>query len=264
MTAPLLEAGEVGVEIAGRRIVDDASISIAPGELVTIVGPNGAGKSTLVRALAGLQPLAAGTVRWGGRDIADLRGRELALLRAFVPQRALVPGGVTVREAVAIGRAPHIGALQRPTRADAEAVERALARARVAWFAERMLVTLSGGELQRVQVAIALAQDAPTLIADEPTSHLDLGAAVQLTRLLRDLADDGLGVLLVVHDLALAAAVADRVLVMSEGRIVAAGAPGEALTRDRLKTVWGVDAELHVDSAGTTALRVDWRGVRDT
>jgi iron complex transport system ATP-binding protein len=254
----LLEASGVDVEIAGRTIVADAGIAVAPGRLVAIVGPNGAGKSTLVRALAGIQPLAAGSVRWGGEDVASLRGRRLALLRAFVPQRALVPGGVTVREAVAIGRSPHVGMLARPTKADAAAVDRALARAHVAGFADRMLPTLSGGELQRVQIAVALAQEAPMLIADEPTSHLDLGAAVELTRLLRRLADDGLGVLLVVHDLALAAAAADVVVVMSEGAIVATGPPQEALTEERLAAVWGVEAEIHRDADGRTALRVGW------
>ena len=156
-------------------------------------------------------------MRWGGTPLDELRGRKLARLRAFVPQRAPVPGGVTVREAVAIGRSPHIGPLQRPTRGDHDAVERAMARAGVPEFADRRLTTLSGGELQRVQIAVALAQEAPALIADEPTSHLDLGATAIVARLLRGLADDGLAVILVVHDLALAAAVADAVVVMPTG-----------------------------------------------
>ena len=191
---------------------------------MAVVGPNGAGKSTLIRAAAGLQRLESGSVCWNGEDATRLRGRKLARLRSFVPQRARVPDGVRVHEAVAIGRAPHLGPLQRPTRGDRDAVDRAMARAGVTAFADRKLTTLSGGELQRVQVAVALAQDAPALLADEPTSSLDLGATSVIARLLRGLADDGLAVVLVVHDLALAAAVADEVVVVSGGKTVAAGA----------------------------------------
>ena len=115
-------------------------------------------------------------MRWHGEDVKRVRGRRLARIRAFVPQRARVPEGVSVRQAVGIGRAPHIGPLQRPTRGDRDAVQAALERAGVADSADRPLTTLSGGELQRVQIAVALAQEAPVLIADEPTSHLDLGA----------------------------------------------------------------------------------------
>jgi iron complex transport system ATP-binding protein len=127
-------------------------------------------------------------------------------------------------------------------------------------MAERMLTTLSGGELQRVQIAIALAQEAPALIADEPTSHLDLGGSAAMATLLRTLADDGLTVLLVLHDLALAAAIADRVVVMADGRTVASGAGQDALTPERIAEVWRVGATLSFPSAGQTALRVDWLG----
>jgi iron complex transport system ATP-binding protein len=198
-------------------------------------------------------------VCWNGEDATRLRGRKLARLRSFVPQRARVPDGVRVHEAVAIGRAPHLGPLQRPTRGDRDAVDRAMARAGVTAFADRKLTTLSGGELQRVQVAVALAQDAPALLADEPTSSLDLGATSVIARLLRGLADDGLAVILVVHDLALAAAVADEVVVVSGGKTVAAGAPSTVLTASLLSEVWHVDAGL-VQRDGRTALHVDWLG----
>jgi iron complex transport system ATP-binding protein len=171
-----------------------------------------------------------------------------------------VPDGLTVRDAIRIGRSAHVGPLQRPTRADHDAIERAMERTGVARFAERRLTTLSGGELQRVQIGVGLAQEAPVLIADEPTSHLDLGATVGVARLLRGLADEGLAVLLVVHDLALAAAVADTVVVMSRGRSVATGPPHEVLDRERLSSVWDVDAALWSGQAGETGLRVDWLG----
>ena len=254
----MLEASGVRVTIGGTPILHGADLRVDAGELVAVVGPNGAGKSTLARAAAGLQKMSGGSVEWMGDDVRRLRGRALARLRAFVPQRPRVPAGLTVRDAVRIGRSSHVGPLRRPTAADRDAMERALERAGVSRFADRMLTTLSGGELQRVQIAVGLAQDAPVLMADEPTSHLDLGATVSVARLLRRLADDGLGVFLVVHDLALAAAVADRVVVMSNGLTVAAGAPQDVLGRERLAEVWDVDAELDAGSEGQTALRVAW------
>jgi len=164
-----------------------------------------------------------------------------------------------VTEAVRIGRSPHLKPLQRPTRRDDEAIAAAIERAGVTRFAARKLTTLSGGELQRVQIAVALAQDAPVLMADEPTSHLDLGATVAVAQLLRSLADEGLAVMLVAHDLSLAAAVADTVVVMSRGSTVAAGPPLETLDHARLADVWGVDASVQA-SGHHTALHVAWLG----
>jgi iron complex transport system ATP-binding protein len=250
----LLEARDVRVKVGDKEILHGADLTVHAGELVAIVGPNGAGKSTLSRAVSGLQKLSHGDVRWSGTPLGELRGRRIARMRAFVPQRAPVPAGVTVREAVELGRSPHIRPLARPTRHDREAVERALERTGTLDFADRRLTTLSGGELQRVQIAVGLAQEAPVLIADEPTSHLDLGATATVARLLRGLVDDGLSVLLVVHDLALAAAVADTVVVMADGRTAATGPPREVITPERLHDIWRVDAEL--DDHG--ALRVNW------
>jgi iron complex transport system ATP-binding protein len=259
---PALEARDVRVEIGDKTILQAADLTLEAGKLVAVVGPNGAGKSTLARAVAGMQKTAAGAVHWMGDDLAKLRGRKLALRRAFVPQRARVPDGVTVTEAVRIGRSPHLKPLQRASRRDNEAIERAMERTGVTKFADRKLTTLSGGELQRVQIAVALAQEAPVLMADEPTSHLDLGATVAVAKLLRSLADEGLAVLLVAHDLSLAAAVADTVVVMSQGRTVAAGPPLETLSHERLDEVWGVDASVQA-SGHHTALHVAWLGGAD-
>lgn len=258
--APLLEARDVAVEIGGKRILHSADLRVEPGQLVAIVGPNGAGKSTFARAVAGLQRPSSGTVHWSGVAVEQLGGRQLAQLRAFVPQRSNVPAGVSVREAVRIGRSPHIKPMGRMTHADHDAVDRAMARAGVEEFADRRLTTLSGGELQRVQVAVGLAQEAPLLIADEPTSHLDLGAIATLAKLLRGLTADGLAVVLVVHDLSLAAAVADTVVVIAAGRAVASGPPSEVLVRERLAEVWKVDAALETRPDGHTALHVAWLG----
>jgi iron complex transport system ATP-binding protein len=258
-SSQMLEAYGVEVEIGGTQILSGADLTLGAGELVAIVGPNGAGKSTLVRAVSGLLKPSAGTVAWSGRPLGSLRGRDLARLRAFVPQRMPVPAGVTVREAVTIGRSSHLRPLSRLTRGDRAGVEEAMDRAGVGRFAERSLTTLSGGELQRVQVAIGLAQEAPVLIADEPTSQLDLGATIGIATLLRQLVDQGLTALVVVHDLALAAAVADRAVIVADGRTVAAGPPAEVLTSERLAGIWGADARLS-EHEGRTALHVAWLG----
>jgi iron complex transport system ATP-binding protein len=255
----LLEARGVEVRIDGAEILRGADLDLAAGELVAIVGPNGAGKSTLVRAVSGLQRSSAGAVRWSGRELGRMRGRELAKVRAFVPQRMPVPAGVRVKEAVTIGRSALLRPLSRMTRADRDGIDGAIERAGVADFAGRALTTLSGGELQRVQIAVGLAQEAPVLIADEPTSQLDLGAAIDVAGLLRRLADDGLAVLLVVHDLALAAAAADRVVVIHDGRTEAAGEPTAVLTPARLARIWGADARLTAEH-GRTGLHVAWLG----
>ncbi|HUB99707.1 MAG TPA: ABC transporter ATP-binding protein [Solirubrobacterales bacterium] len=254
----LLSAEGIEVELGGKQILRGAALELERGELVAIVGPNGAGKSTLVRAVAGIQALSAGRVCWSGRSLSGIRGRELSRLRAFVPQRMPVPAGIDVREAVTIGRSSHLRMLGRLTGADREAVDDSIARAGVGRFAERELTTLSGGELQRVQIAIGLAQEAPVLIADEPTSQLDLGATIGVAGLLRKLVTEhGLAVLLVVHDLALAMAIADRVVVVADGQTVASGEPEAVLTPERLAAVWGADARL-TEHDGRTALHVAW------
>jgi iron complex transport system ATP-binding protein len=254
-----LEASGVEVELGGAPILRGVDLRLRRGQLLAVVGPNGAGKSTLIRAACGLQRTTGGIVAWWGREVGTLRGRELARLRAFVPQRMPVPAGVTVREAVTIGRSAQLRLLGRMTARDRNAVEAAIERAAVGGFAERPLTTLSGGELQRVQIAVGLAQEAPVLVADEPTSQLDLGASVEIAGLLRGLVEGGLTVLVVVHDLALAAAVADEVVVVSEGRTLAAGPPAAVLTPQLLASVWGADAELS-EHGGRTALHVAWLG----
>lgn len=257
---PALRARGVTVTIGETQILKGANVTLEYGKLVALVGPNGAGKSTLARAIAGIQSMNSGTVQWNGIDVGRMKGRELALTRAFVPQRALVPPGVTVNDAVSIGRSVHVRPWQRPGADDREAVAVALERAGVAHFKDRQLSTLSGGELQRVQVAVALAQEARVLLADEPTASLDLGATVTIAKLLRSLADEGFAVLLVVHDLSLATAVADEVVVLSEGETVADGPPLEVLASETLHKVWGVDASLEATGGGRTALHVDWLG----
>ncbi|MGA7436335.1 MAG: ABC transporter ATP-binding protein [Solirubrobacterales bacterium] len=257
MDAPLIEASGVEVTIGGTAILKGADLTLNAGELLAVVGPNGAGKSTFARAISGLRKPSAGTVNWSGRELSTLKGRDLARLRAFVPQRAEVPNGVSVHDAVSIGRSSHLKPFQTFSAEDREVIARSLARARMSGFEDRQLNTLSGGEMQRVQIAIGLAQETPVLIADEPTAQLDLGATAAISQLLRDLVNDGLGVILIVHDLALAAAIADRVLVISDGRSTATGTPQAVLTRETISEVWQVEAEL-IHHEGRSALHVEW------
>jgi len=253
----LLAASGVKVRIGSAQILDGVDLNLEAGELVAVVGPNGAGKSTFARVVCGLQKPSSGRIEWGDRPLDSLKGRTLARTRAFIPQRAHVPAGVTVTDAVTIGRSSHFGPFRGSSSADSEAIEAAMAKARVDRLSDRQLNTLSGGELQRVQIAVALAQDAPALIADEPTAQLDLGATAEVSRLLRGLVAQGFGILLIVHDLALAAAVADRVIVLSKGRSIATGTPFEVLTPQLIAEVWGVEAEL-VKRDGRSALHVGW------
>jgi len=256
-SAPLLDVKGARVEIGNETILESASLTLERGELLAIVGPNGAGKSTFARAFCGLRRPDGGEVRWKGVPLSRLKGRQLARVRAYVPQRAQVPTGVTVEGAVRIGRSTHLKPLQGLTAEDRRVVEDSIARARMQGFEDRDLSTLSGGEMQRVQIAIALAQGAPVLVADEPTAQLDLGATAAVSRMLRELVASGIGVILIVHDLALAAAIADRVVVMSHGRSIATGTPDEVLTSQLITDVWGVEAEL-VHREGRSALHVEW------
>lgn len=255
--APLLQATAVEVRIGTAEILRGIDLTLRRGELVAIVGPNGAGKSTFARAVCGITRPTGGRVLWGGRQLSDLNGRDLAAIRAFIPQRAHVPEGVTVGEALRIGRSIHLRPMQPLAQDDRDAIGMALERTGMIEFRDRLLTTLSGGELQRVQIAIGLVQEAPALVADEPTAQLDLGAISEVSRLLRDLVSDDLGVLVIVHDLALAAAIADRCVVISDGVSIATGDPHEVLKEELIAGVWGVEAEL-IERGGRSALHVGW------
>jgi len=243
-----MTAAGVQVELGSQMVVQGADLEVGAGELVAITGPNAAGKSTLLRAAAGLQRLTAGEVRWRDRSVGSISPRSLARLRAYLPQRPRLPAGLTVADAVAAGRAPHVGMLGRPAAADRAAVRAALGRTGVAGLAGRALETLSGGEQQRAFLALALAQEAPALLADEPTAQLDLGARWEIGGLLRELTVQGLGVAVVLHDLDLACAMADRIVVMHEGRVAAAGDPATVVTPRLLRSVWGLRARVETEN----------------
>ena len=242
MSALVLE--RLSVELGGKLVLDGVDAEIERGEWVALIGPNGAGKSTLLRAVVGLVPYEGG-VAVDGREVARLRRRELARRLAFVPQAPLLPPGMLVHEYVLLGRTPHIGAFGYEGKHDLDAVRRALERLDLAALAERQLRTLSGGEQQRAVLARALAQDAPLLLLDEPTASLDLGRQQQVLELVSGIREHGeLTVLCAMHDLTLAGQYADRLLLLSGGRLVAEGPPAEIATEALISAHYGADVRV--------------------
>jgi iron complex transport system ATP-binding protein len=245
-----LELAGVTVRYAETVAVRDVSVTAAPGEWLGVIGANGAGKSSLLRAVAHLVPFT-GTVRVGGESLGTLSRRRRAQLVAYVPQQPELPAGMPVIDYTLLGRTPHIGYFGVESAADRRHCLELLDHLRLADLAERHLSTLSGGELQRVVLARALAQDAPVLLLDEPTSALDLGRRVDALELVDELRRSrGLTVVSAVHDLTLAAQFADRLMLVSAGGVVACGPPADVLREDLLSTCFGARVRVLTDEDG--------------
>jgi iron complex transport system ATP-binding protein len=245
---PAVRATGLVVEIGGKRLLDSLDLTVQPGEWINVVGPNGAGKTTLLRVLAGLTD-AEGTLSIDGRDARSLRRRERSRLVALVPQSPLVPPGMTVAEYVLLGRTAHIHPLASEGRLDLAEVGKALALLDLEPFADRLVATLSGGELQRVLVARLLAQDAPIALLDEPTSALDVGHAQHVLDLVDELRHaHGLTVIATMHDLTLAGQYGDRVALLVHGRVAASGPASEVLTEATVAAHYGARVRIvHTD-----------------
>ena len=238
-----LTARTLGATANGTRILDRIDADFPSGSVTAIVGPNGAGKSTLIRILAGVDRPSTGRLEWEGSDWFGISRRGRARVAALLEQDSVAELPLTVRMAVSLGRTPHAEFLAGPTRRDADVTEESILRAGVAAFADRQIGTLSGGERQRVHLARALAQEPRLLLLDEPTNHLDVNAQLRTLALVRDLAHTGgLAVVAALHDLNLAMAFADHVLVLDGGRLEAAGTPRQVLTPTLMARVWGVSA----------------------
>jgi iron complex transport system ATP-binding protein len=247
----VLQALGLAVRLGERRVLDGVDLSIAPG-WTAIVGPNGAGKSTLLRTLAGLQATAAGHVRLHGQDVHRMRAADRARHLAWLAQQSEVTGELTVRETVALGRIARLGLMGTPGPADTAAVDHAMALTECTDWAGRRLMELSGGERQRVLLARALATEAPLLLLDEPTTHLDAPHQVALARLFARLARDPAAprsVVSVLHDLPIALR-ADRVVVMARGRVLAAGAPQDPALQRALEAVFQGAIRIDADADG--------------
>lgn len=224
---------------SARPAVDEVTLEVPGGACTAVLGPNGSGKSTLLRLLLGTLAPARGELSLDGRPLAEWGREEVARAVGVVPQGEEAVFPITVREVVAMGRYPHLGPWRRERDADRAAVERAMRRCDVLAFAARPLSTLSGGERQRARVARALAQEPATLALDEPTAALDVSHEMAIFELLRDLGRAGTTVLLVTHNLNLAARYADRLVLLDRGRVAAQGAPAEVLTRETVERVYG-------------------------
>jgi len=222
-----------------RAAVEEVSLEIPSGACTALIGPNGSGKSTLLRLLLGTLRPGTGEVRFRERDVRRWGRAALAREIGVVPQEEESAFPLTVRELVAMGRYPHLGPWRREGAVDRHAIERALERCDVAHLAERPMPTLSGGERQRARIARALAQEPGTLVLDEPTTALDIRHEMEIFELLRDLGHAGVTVLLVTHNLNLAARYAERLVLLHQGRIAAEGTPSAVLTRERVESVYG-------------------------
>lgn len=251
----------VTLTVDGRTLLSDVDLAVRPGELVALIGPNGAGKSTALSVLAGDVTPDAGDVTIDDRPLARIRVQELGRLRSVLLQQKGVSFSYPVRDVVAMGRMPWARVqepdLAAPGRAatDDEIVADALARTDTTHLADRDVTTLSGGELARVSLARVVAQRCRVVLLDEPTDALDIGHQEQVLALAAGLAADGAAVLAVLHDLNLAAAYADRIVLLADGRVVADGSPRAVLTGERLSAVYGHPVET-IDHPMTGALLV--------
>ena len=253
----MIEIKDLVVAYPGARVnaVDGVSFVSAESKLTALAGPNGSGKSSIVKALLRRADIPRGSVSIDGRDVRLLSYAELARNVAVVPQREDAAFPVQVREYVALGRYPHLGLWRSPSRDDERAISEALSQAGVEDLADRDTDALSGGEWQRVRIARALAQKAPALVLDEPTTFLDIAHEMAIFELLSSLARSGLAVLLVSHQLNLVARFADTIVVLDHGRIATHGSPAEVMRADRLESIYGWPVVITRDPAiGAPAL----------
>jgi iron complex transport system ATP-binding protein len=251
----VIELSNVTVEYRGHAALRAVGLAVGAGERVALIGPNGAGKSTLLRVVTGLVQPTRGRVAMRGRELGSMDRATLARQIAVVPQQVLVPFAVRVEELVALGRLPHEDPLRGARPADQAAVAAAIERVGVGHLLGRDVRDLSLGERQLTLVALAVAQEAPVLILDEPTVHLDLRHQVSTMELLVDLNErDGTTVMAVLHDLTLAALFFPRVVLLDQGAVVADGPPADVLSPDRIRDVFGVDpAMVRVPSPAVAA-----------
>ena len=255
LAAPRLAARGLVAGYHDRRVIDGLDLDIAPGKVTALVGANACGKSTLLSALARILPSQGGTVTLDDVDVCGIPRRRLAQQLGMLPQQPSAPEGLSVAELVARGRYPHRGALARWSDQDAAAVEDALDATNMTDLAGRAIGELSGGQRQRAWIAMALAQQPRIMLLDEPTTFLDLAHQLDVLDLLRHMNERrSTTVVVVLHELNLAARYADELVVMSAGRIVAQGAPADVVTPAVLAEAFALDALVIPDPLTSTPL----------
>jgi iron complex transport system ATP-binding protein len=237
-----LSLTNVCMTLQGQQVLKSVTFDVAAGKMVALLGPNGAGKTSAVRALLGAQKLTSGSATIGGRNSTQFSARQRALALSYLPQTRQLAWPIAVREAVALGRFAHGGALGRLSHADSTAIDETLERCDLQAFANRSVASLSGGELARVHIARALVAQTPALIADEPIAALDIAHAFGVLGMLKARAQEGAGVLVILHDLTLASQFCDDVILMHKGEVIAQGTPTSALTPETIARVYGVSA----------------------
>ncbi|WP_413991007.1 ATP-binding cassette domain-containing protein [Labrys okinawensis] len=242
---PMFQLDSVSFAIPGRPLLQPLTLSLAPGRVVGLIGHNGSGKSTLVKLLARQQAPSGGCIALRGMPLSAWSGRDFARRVAYLPQHTPPSTGLLSRELVAFGRYPWHGALGRFGPRDTEKVAEAMALAHVEAFADRMVDTLSGGERQRVWLAMLVAQDTNCLLLDEPISALDVAHQIEVLALVRQLSRErGAGIVVVLHDVNMAARYCDELLALKEGRVIARGTPAEIMTPDCLRQIYGIDMSV--------------------
>ncbi len=249
-TASRLQAKTLCAGYDNAPVLDGIDLTIPDGCITALVGPNGCGKSTLLKTLARILKPSGGTALLDGKDVFSSNTREVAAKLGLLPQGPVTPEGLTVRELVAQGRFPHQSLIRQWTRADEDAVNRAMQTADITDFADRPVDSLSGGQRQRCWIAMVLAQETDLILLDEPTTFLDLKVQVDLMNLLTQLAHaERRTLVIVLHELNLAAAYADYLVMMKNGKIVSRGAVADIFNAETLKTVFDLDATVIVDNA---------------
>ena len=243
----MLEIKGIGVVLGGRSIVNGVNLSVASGELLGLLGPNGAGKSTLLRSIVQLVPVSRGEVTLAGRPLRSITAQERARKISYLAQQGPVHWPLSVERLIALGRFPHLSSWQHLTRKDQAIVDHILTETDLVQFRRRTVATLSGGERNRALLARALAVGADLLLADEPVAALDPAHQLQIMHLLRQYTESGNSVIVVMHDLSLAARYCHRLALMHEGSLVASGPAREVLRPEHLAAVYDIEAHYGPD-----------------
>ncbi|SDK76304.1 ABC transporter ATP-binding protein [Paracoccus chinensis] len=247
----LFAIGNLSVDVPGRRLLDGITLDLPAGQVIALIGHNGSGKSTLLKVLA-RQVAASGRIAFEGRPLSDWRPRDYARRLAFLPQTTPPAEGMLVRELVALGRYPWHGALGRFGPRDHQAVAAAMQECGVAPFADRLVDTLSGGERQRVWLAMMVAQQAGTLLLDEPISALDIAHQVEVLALIRRMCHEQTrSAVIVLHDVNMAARFCDHIVALKGGRLVMQGSPAELIRTEALYRIYGLPMQVLTKDDGT-------------